>query len=253
LSKPDTSSHMKCDWGFDFDAFDAFYGKDAFEIPDIAMETGTEAASLNPNVGYSSSALTPDTPTERQSTHGLGTGEETTQLRGPEPVDTGHSPVSVIRPVVGADFANDMATGDKALDLTRDAPTQMSSGIDPQRAVVFGWNLSGTDPAFSVFPNHDPEPRRFPGTPTCRPNSMYDNGNAATVPNLPDDICQLIAKECLKQHSYAGPNTLSPNLAKDLAQNYLNKHGYHRQPPTTYSKVPSNATQQQTTQFSKLP
>jgi hypothetical protein len=75
----------------------------------------------------------------------------------------------------------------------------------------------------------------------------------SSPPNLPDDVCQLIAKECLKQHTYAGPNTLSPNLARDLAQNYLNKHGYHRQPPTTYSKVPSNATHQQTTQFSKLP
>jgi hypothetical protein len=263
LSEPDASSHMNCDWGFDFDAFDAFYGEDALETPDIATETGTEAASLNPDVGVSSSALTPATPTERQSTHELGTGEKTAKLRGPEPIDTGYSPVSVTRHVVGADFANDMATGDKALDLTRDAPTQMSSGIDPQRAVVFDWNLSGTDPALSVFPNHDPDLGDSLALPPAGPTafttvgmqlpSQTSNGVGSaqsSPPNLPDDICQLIAKECLKQHSYTGPNTLSPNLARDLAQNYLNKHGYHRQPPATHRKISSNATHQQTTQFS---
>jgi hypothetical protein len=42
LSEPGASSHTDCDWGFDFDAFDAFYGEDALETLDIAMETGTE-------------------------------------------------------------------------------------------------------------------------------------------------------------------------------------------------------------------
>jgi hypothetical protein len=222
LSEPDASSHMNCDWGFDFDAFDSFHGEDALETPDIATETGTEAASLNPDVGVSSSALTPATPTERQSTHELGTGEKTAKLRGPEPIDTEYSPVSVTRHVVGADFANDMATGDKALDLTRDAPTEMSIGIDPQRAVVFDWNLSGTDPALSVFPNHDPDLGDSLALPPAGPTtfttvgmqlpSQTSNGVGSaqsSPPNLPDDICQLIAKECLKQHSYTGPNTHS--------------------------------------------
>jgi hypothetical protein len=264
LSEPGASSHTNCDWGFDFDAFDAFYGEDAPETLDIAMETGTEAAPLNPGVGVSSLALTPDTPTERQSTHGRDTGEETTQLQEPEPIDTGHSPVSVTRSVVGTDFANDMATGDKALDLTRDAPTQMSSGIDPQRSVAFDWNLSGIDPAFSVFPNHDPDLGDSLALPPAGPiasttmgmqlPSQTSNGVGSAQsppPNLPDDICQLIAKECLKQHGYACPNTLSTNLARGLAQNYLNKHGYHWQPPATYSQRSSNATHQQTTQFSR--
>ena len=255
LSELGASSHTNCDWGFDFDAFDAFYGEDALETLDIAMETGTEAAPLNPGVGVSSLALTPDTPTERQSTHGLGTGEETTQLQGPEPIDTGHPPVSVTRSVVGTDFANDMAIDDKALDLTRDAPTQMSSGIDPQRSVVFDWNLSGIDPTFSVFPNHDPDLGDSLALPPAGPiasttmgmqlPSQTSNGVGSAQsppPNLPDDICQLIAKECLKQHGYACPNTLSTDLARDLAQNYLNKRGYHWQPPATYSKRPQLAS-----------